>query len=124
MFAIDAASNVPPFEQLRGHLAGQIRTRELPVGSRLPTVRQLAADLGLAVNTVARTYRELETAGLVETRGRGGTFVAAGGDTARDRARAAATDYAALTTSLGLPRAESLAIIAAALDAAPFAQRS
>jgi DNA-binding transcriptional regulator YhcF (GntR family) len=52
-------------------------------------VRQLADDLGLAVNTVARSYRELEAAGLVETRGRGGTVVTTGGDQARERLLAA-----------------------------------
>ncbi|EUA73194.1 bacterial regulatory s, gntR family protein [Mycobacterium xenopi 4042] len=42
----------------------------------MPTVRELAGQLHLAVNTVARAYRELEGAGIVETRGRFGTFVA------------------------------------------------
>src|SRR3982751_5707969 len=81
--AIDAASPVPPYEQLRRQLARQIGDRTLAVGTRLPTVRRLAADLGLAVNTVARAYRELEESGLVETRGRAGTFVAASGEALR-----------------------------------------
>ena len=54
---IDAGSPVPPYEQLRSQLAKQIGDRTLAVGTRLPTVRRLAADLGLAVNTVARAYR-------------------------------------------------------------------
>ncbi|MEK8108118.1 GntR family transcriptional regulator [Micromonospora sp. M12] len=57
-----------PYEQVRGQLAELIGDGRLPVGSRLPTVRQLAADLRLAANTVARAYRELEVAGLLETR--------------------------------------------------------
>jgi DNA-binding transcriptional regulator YhcF (GntR family) len=73
MIVIDAASPVPPFEQLRAQLARQIQDRTLAVGTRLPTIRHLATDLGLAVNTVGRAYRELEEAGLIETRGRART---------------------------------------------------
>ncbi|HEY2673108.1 MAG TPA: GntR family transcriptional regulator, partial [Rugosimonospora sp.] len=65
MIAIDAGSPVPPYEQVRVQLARQIGDRTLAVGTRLPTVRRLATDLGLAVNTVARAYRELEEAGLI-----------------------------------------------------------
>ena len=76
MLVVDTSSPVPPFEQLRLQLIAQIERRELPPGTQLPTVRRLAADLGLAPNTVARTYRELEQAGLVRTAGRRGTVVA------------------------------------------------
>lgn len=65
----------PPFEQLRRQLAELISAGVLAPGDRLPPLRQLAADLGLAVGTVARTYRELETAGLVRSRRGGGTRV-------------------------------------------------
>jgi DNA-binding transcriptional regulator YhcF (GntR family) len=75
MFVIDPSSSVPPFEQLRLQFAQRIGDRTLPVGAKLPTIRGLANDLGLAANTVARTYRELEEAGLIETRGRAGSFV-------------------------------------------------
>ena len=77
---IDPGAAVPPFEQVRAQFAAQIADGTLVVGTRLPTVRKLADDLGLAVNTVARAYRELESAGLVETRGRAGTVVSAAGD--------------------------------------------
>ena len=69
---IDTASTLPPFEQVRGQLAQQISDGSLPVGTKLPTVRSLAAELGLAANTVARAYRELEAASLLETRCRAG----------------------------------------------------
>ena len=72
---IEATSSTPPFEQLRTAIAGRVAKGELAAGTKLPTVRQLAADLGLAVNTVARAYRELEADGVVETQGRRGTFV-------------------------------------------------
>ncbi|MGX6602097.1 GntR family transcriptional regulator [Micromonosporaceae bacterium Da 78-11] len=70
------ADPTPPYEQLRRQLAELIRAGSLPAGSRLPPLRQLAGDLGLAVGTVARTYRELETAGLIVSRRGGGTRVA------------------------------------------------
>ncbi|GAA0735731.1 GntR family transcriptional regulator [Dactylosporangium roseum] len=117
MIVIDAASGVPPYEQLRTQLARQIRDHSLAVGTRLPTVRNLAAELGLAANTVARAYRELEEAGLIETRGRAGSFVAAGGEEARERARRAAADYAAVITGLGIDAEEAVRIVRAALAA-------
>lgn len=73
---IDGASPVPPYRQLVDQLLALIAGGTLPVGQRLPPVRQLAADLGLANGTVARAYRLLEEAGVLETRGRRGTFVA------------------------------------------------
>ena len=74
---VDTASPVPPYEQIRAQLAQLIGHRILAPGDRLPPVRQLAADLGLAVGTVARAYRELELAGQVRSRRGGGTTVAA-----------------------------------------------
>ncbi|HEY3753232.1 MAG TPA: GntR family transcriptional regulator [Pseudonocardiaceae bacterium] len=72
---VDLTSPVPPYEQLRGQIADLITLGSLRPDARLPSVRQLAADLGLAGGTVARAYRELEQAGLVEGRGRHGTVV-------------------------------------------------
>ncbi|GAA1264033.1 GntR family transcriptional regulator [Sphaerisporangium rubeum] len=115
MIVIDSASPVPPFEQLRSQLARQIQDHTLPVGTRLPTIRHLAADLALAVNTVGRAYRELEEAGLIETRGRAGTYVAPTADHSRTKAQEAALTYAGLTTSLGIPPEEALRIVKAAL---------
>jgi GntR family transcriptional regulator len=74
--SVDLRSPVPPFEQIRGQIASLITVGTLAPGTRLPTVRSLAADLGLAAGTVARAYKELELAGLVETRRRNGTVVA------------------------------------------------
>jgi GntR family transcriptional regulator len=75
---VDLASPVPPYEQLRAQIAGLIATGGLRPDDRLPSVRQLAADLGLAGGTIARAYRALEQAGLVEGRGRHGTVVRQG----------------------------------------------
>jgi DNA-binding transcriptional regulator YhcF (GntR family) len=112
---IDSDSSVPPYEQIRLQYAGLIASGELAAGTRLPTVRQLAADLGLAANTVARAYRELETTGLIETRGRAGTVVSAYGDTARQAAVEAAQAYAKRVSSLGISSSDALAIVRAAL---------
>ncbi|MFC6087377.1 GntR family transcriptional regulator [Sphaerisporangium aureirubrum] len=115
MIVIDSGSPVPPFEQLRAQFAKQIQDHTLAVGTRLPTIRHLAADLGLAVNTVGRAYRELEEAGLIETRGRAGSFVSSSGEEARERAHQAATAYAAVIASVGIDPAEALRIVQAAL---------
>lgn len=116
VIAVDGGSAVPPFEQVRAQLAAQIADGLLVPGTRLPTVRQLADDLGLAVNTVARSYRELEAAGMVETRGRGGTVVTTGGDQARERLLGAAQRYAALARDIGLSADEALRLVGTALN--------
>ncbi|GAB4051211.1 GntR family transcriptional regulator [Catellatospora paridis] len=117
MIVIDAGSPTPPYEQLRAQLARQIQDRSLAVGTRLPTIRRLAADLSLAVNTVGRAYRELEEAGLIETRGRAGSFVSAAGEPALEQARRAARDYAALIASVGIDPTQAIRIVEAALSA-------
>ena len=73
---LDPSSPEPLSEQLSAAIADRIRRGSLVAGARLPTVRALAEDLGLAANTVAKTYRALELEGLVQGRGRQGTFVA------------------------------------------------
>jgi len=109
---------------LRSQLAKQIQDHTLVVGTRLPTVRRLAADLGLAVNTVGRAYRELEEAGLIETRGRNGSFVSAAGQQAQEKARRAAESYAAVVVSLGIDAAEAVRIVQAALRTGPATSTS
>ncbi len=115
MIVIDSASPVPPFEQLRAQLARQIQDHTLAVGTRLPTIRRMAADLGLAVNTVGRAYRELEEAGLIETRGSAGSFVSAAGEKGREQAGRAAAEYAAVIASIGIDADEAIRIVRAAL---------
>ncbi|MER5933188.1 GntR family transcriptional regulator [Streptomyces sp. NPDC002054] len=109
-----AADAVAPYEQLRAQIAEQARSGGLPTGFKLPTVRGLAEELGLAANTVAKAYRALETDGVIETRGRHGTFVAAAGDAAAREAAGAAQVYAERAQRLGLTFDEAEA---AALDA-------
>ena len=73
---VDLGGAVPPYEQIRRQISSLIAIGQLIPGQRLPTVRALAADLGVAIGTVTRAYRELETAGLIHSRRRLGTIVA------------------------------------------------
>ena len=113
---IDADAATPPYEQVRLRIAELAATGSLPAGAKLPPVRTLAADLGLAANTVARAYRELEAAGLVETRGRLGTVITARAAGTSAQAQKAATAYAERTRSLGVPPETALALVRAALN--------
>ncbi|MFC4068496.1 GntR family transcriptional regulator [Actinoplanes subglobosus] len=113
---IDPASATPPYEQVRLRIAALAADGDLAAGTRLPPVRQLAGDLGLAVNTVARAYRELEQAGLVETRGRLGTVITAKATGTSQQAQRAATAYAERTRALGIPADTALALVKAALE--------
>ncbi len=115
---ITADSPDAPYEQLRGQVAAQARAGILPAGHRLPTVRGLADELGLAPNTVAKAYRALEADGVIETRGRNGTFVAATGDGPAREAAHAADEFARRARRLGIDRADALAAADEALRAA------
>lgn len=106
---IDAGSATPVFAQLRTGLRDRISDGTLPAGERLPTVRAYAAQLGLAVNTVARAYRELEDQGFIETRGRLGTFVTAQGDPAHAEGQRAARAYVERVRELGVEPDDALA---------------
>jgi DNA-binding transcriptional regulator YhcF (GntR family) len=72
---VDSRSPVPPYEQLRQQITALVLGGALARGDRLPAIRQLANDLGIAGGTVARAYRELESDGVVVTRGRHGTVI-------------------------------------------------
>ena len=104
---VDPRSPTPPFEQLRISIRRLVATGELRLGSRLPTVRQLASDLGIAPGTVARAFRELESEGIIETRGRHGTRVKSappvpGRAEGDRRIREAAAAYAAVAAELAI----------------------
>ncbi|MCX5383324.1 GntR family transcriptional regulator [Streptomyces sp. NBC_00083] len=114
---IDQGAPDAPYEQLRAQIAGRARSGRLPVGYKLPTVRGLAEELGLATNTVAKAYRALEADGVIETRGRNGTFVAAAGDASARLAATAAATYAREAHRLGLARDAARATVEDALRA-------
>lgn len=117
MRAIDPGSSVAPFEQLRLQVIEAVKSGELAPGTRLPTVRQCADELGLAPNTVAKAYRELERDEVIVTRGRNGSFVAATGDATHRHAQRAATEYASRIAQLGISPDEAAEIVLAALRA-------
>ncbi|HEV3153172.1 MAG TPA: GntR family transcriptional regulator [Candidatus Baltobacteraceae bacterium] len=76
LLAVDP--DLAPFQQIMDQFRNLIERGELRAGDTLPTVRQLAGDLGVAPNTVARAYAELQEEGLLTSNGRRGTTVAAG----------------------------------------------
>jgi GntR family transcriptional regulator len=75
--SIDARDATPIYAQLERGLRAAIATGRLTPGDQLPTVRQLAVDLRVNANTVARVYAELERAGVIETRRGVGSFISA-----------------------------------------------
>ncbi len=112
MISIDPSSPVPPYEQVRLAIALEVRSGALPPGTRLPTVRGLATDLGLAPNTVAKAYRELEQDTVIETRGRNGTFVAAT-DPQQREAFTATHEYVQRLQRLGIGLEDAVAMLTA-----------
>ena len=115
---VDVTGRKPLFDQLRTQVIDGVRDGALPPGTRLPTVRELAGQLGVAVNTVARAYRELESAAIVETRGRFGTFIARCDPTDAAMA-AAAREYVDVARGLGLGKADALRYIEAVPEDSP-----
>lgn len=120
---VDTTSQVPPYEQIRAQLAALIRTGRLTEGERLPTVRQLAADLGLAPGTVARAYRELEAVELIRTRRGAGTRVAAppSGPQTHDAPQLGtlARDFTSAARALGADTEDILTAVRNALNSEP-----
>ena len=110
---IDQHAAKPLFDQLRTQIIDGIRDGKLPPGTRLPTVRELAGQMSLAVNTVARAYRELESAGILETRGRFGTFVARI-DPADTAMATAAHTFVSAARALGIEKDDALRYVEAA----------
>ncbi len=114
---IDPESHVPPYEQIRWQIATMAISGVLREGSRLPAIRQLASDLGLAGGTVARAYRELEQEGVIVTRGRHGTFIQKvrlrGG--AHRELEAAARSFAVRAAQLGADQKRAVESIRRAL---------
>jgi GntR family transcriptional regulator len=99
---VDPASSAPVFEQIRLQVRAHVDAGALSPGDRLPTVRGLATELGLAPGTVAKAYRELEAEGVVVTRRRAGTVVADAALAATTRVRRAAEDFVAVARDAGL----------------------
>jgi GntR family transcriptional regulator len=75
ILSVDPDRALPVYEQVREQIKRMVASGTLQAGTRLPTIRQLAADLGLAKGTIERAYELLETDTVIETKGRKGTFV-------------------------------------------------
>ena len=114
-FSIDPDSSTPPFVQLRSQIVAAVVDGRLISGTKIPTVRKMAEELTIAPNTVAKAYRELEQDGIIETRGRSGSFIASGGDPSRAAAQRAAVEYVQLSRRLGVDDDEAAAFVATAL---------
>jgi GntR family transcriptional regulator len=74
-FRLDLQSGVPVYRQIIDQVQGGIASGSLTAGEQLPTVRQVAVDLAINLNTVLRAYRELEIRGVLETQQGTGTFI-------------------------------------------------
>jgi DNA-binding transcriptional regulator YhcF (GntR family) len=122
LIEVDTASAVPAYEQIRAQIETMVGSGLLPPGTPLPSIRQLAADLGLAVNTVARAYRELENHGVVIGRVRHGTVVAEHSSEPISKAEAdrrladAAATYALAVKQLGVSVTDAVAAVTAHLN--------
>jgi GntR family transcriptional regulator len=77
LFRLNLESGVPVYRQIMDQVRGAMASGSLSAGDQLPTVRQLAVDLAINPNTVARAYRELELGGLLETHQGTGSFISA-----------------------------------------------
>ncbi len=97
------------YDEVKRAVSTAVEEGRLRPGDKLPTVRALAAEFALAPNTVARAYRELEALGVVDTRGRAGTFVSA--DVDGRAARAAAADYLTRAAALGLTSTQAADLV-------------
>lgn len=117
---IDPDAIVPPYEQIRSQFAAAIIGGRLEYGERLPSIRQLAADLGLAAGTVARAYTELEADGLIAGQGRKGTVVIAATSTGERRRQLshAAAGFVQRARQLGATEDEIMDAARSALQAA------
>ncbi|HHU38442.1 MAG TPA: GntR family transcriptional regulator [Propionibacterium sp.] len=115
MLVVDPSLAVPPFEQIKQQIVAARESGEFPANHRLPPVRHLALELGIAPNTVARAYRELEASGVIVTRGRAGSFVTGTVESAEKAGAAAARDYVATIERLGLTASDAVRLVRGAV---------
>ena len=117
MFPIDASDPMPLYAQLERAIRAAIATGRFRSGDKLPTVRQLAVDLRINANTVAKVYSELERAAVLETRRGVGTFVQGMGSPAaslpdRERELAILADrFLGEAAALGFSADEAVALL-------------
>lgn len=115
LLVVDPSSPEPPFRQLREQILEARRRGALEPGVRMPAVRALAEQVGVAAGTAAKVYRELEAAGVLESRGRSGTFVAAP-DLGHAVLARAAEEFVELAARSGASADEACAAVRAAFE--------
>lgn len=112
---VDTSDPTPPYEQIRKQITDAIEAGAFEVGAKLPSVRQLAKDLGIATGTVARAYRELEHGGMIETRRGQATRVLASARPVGELLMEGAQRYIDGARSLGVDDAAILEAVRSAL---------
>ncbi|MFW0791051.1 GntR family transcriptional regulator [Gordonia sp. CPCC 205333] len=112
---MDTTDPTPPYEQIRRQIAAAIEQGAFEVGAKLPSVRQLANDLGIATGTVARAYRELEHGGLIHSRRGQGTTVLASPRPTADLLEEQTLAYIAQARALGVDDDTIVAAVARSL---------
>ncbi|WP_449278971.1 GntR family transcriptional regulator [Leucobacter sp. GX24907] len=115
---LERGSSTPPKHQLHRWVIEGVAAGRLKPGQKLPTIRALAERLGLAVNTVAGAYRSLEEAGVVEGRGRSGTFIAFDDDPLEAQAQEIAAEAARRLRALGITQDRAMQILRDAVEVA------
>jgi GntR family transcriptional regulator len=108
IFTVDPHTGVPIYLQLIEQVKRSVALGVLSAGEKLPTVKQLAFDLTINANTVARAYRELERDGIIETSVGRGSFVRSQGASAR--AASALTEVSASALDAAVREAKSLGL--------------
>jgi len=116
---IDPKSAVAPYQQVREQILLAIAKGKLAPGTKLPSVRALSGSLNLAVNTVAKVYKELELQGAVVTRGRHGTVVQAAENRAEQEVSDAAADLARIAQMWSVDEATAVKYLRAAFSSLP-----
>ncbi|MBM7768731.1 GntR family transcriptional regulator [Glutamicibacter nicotianae] len=116
---VDTESTVAPYQQVREQILTAVAEGKLAPGTKLPSVRALAGTLGLAVNTVAKAYKELELQGAVVTRGRHGTVIQAAEDRAEQEVSDAAADLARISQQWSVDEDTAVKYLRAAFSSLP-----
>lgn len=116
---VDPESTVAPYQQVREQILTAVAEGKLAPGTKLPSVRALAGTLGLAVNTVAKVYKELELQGAVVTRGRHGTVIQAAEDRAEQEVSDAAADLARIAQQWSVDEETAVKYLRAAFSSLP-----
>ncbi len=123
---IDSDSGIPLWLQLRNRLIYLIASGKFQVGDKLPTVRELAVDLGVNYNTVSKVYQDIERDGYIVSKRGKGTFVAERGpveaEAAKSEVEFLADEFIRQCRELGVPRQDIADLVKGRLSAAGEAE--